>query len=119
MREEVSAVSKMYNFTLWLLPHIGKFSRDHRFTLGNRIEEGALEALDLLTEASFTKDKLELLKKANIRLERLRFLMRLSKDLRQINLKQYEFAFRAIEEIGSEIGGWIKHVNRSVPVETN
>ena len=38
--DEISVVTKTYDFTLWLLPHLAKFSRDHRFTLGNRLEEG-------------------------------------------------------------------------------
>ncbi len=33
MAEELRAVTKAYDFTLWLLPHLAKFSRDHRFTL--------------------------------------------------------------------------------------
>jgi len=46
--EELSVIVKTYDFTLWLLPHLAKFSRDHRFTLGNRLEEGMLEVLDLV-----------------------------------------------------------------------
>jgi len=106
--EEISAVAKMYDFTLWLLPHLAKFSRDHRFTLGDRMEEGALEVLELLVEASYTRDKRELLAKANIRLERLRYLTRLSKDLKLLSLSQYEFASRAMLTLGNEIGGWTK-----------
>ena len=52
MPDTLRAVTKTYDFTLWLLPHLAKFSRDHRFTLGNRLEEGALEVLELLVEAS-------------------------------------------------------------------
>jgi hypothetical protein len=68
MPDEVSAVTRMYDLTLWLLPHTAKFTRAHRFTLGDRIEEGALETLELLVEASYTRDKRELLRRANRRL---------------------------------------------------
>jgi hypothetical protein len=108
LQKEVSAVTKTYDLTLWLLPHVGKFDRQHRFTLGNRLEEGVLEVLELLVEASYTREKQPLLRRANLRLERLRYLVRLAKDLRQLSLKQYEFAARAMNEIGMEIGGWAK-----------
>lgn len=108
MAEELRAVTKAYDFTLWLLPHLAKFSRDYRFTLGNKLEEGALEILELLVEASYAGEKRTLLQRANIRLNRVRFLVRLAKDLQQISLKQYEFAARAIDGIGVEIGGWLK-----------
>jgi len=108
MPDELRAVTKAYDFNLWLLPHIAKFSRDHRFTLGNRLEEGALDVLELLVAASYASDKRPLLQQANTRLNRVRYLVRLSKDLRLINVKQYEFAARAIDGIGVEIGGWLK-----------
>lgn len=106
--DEISVITKSYDFTLWLLPHLAKFSRDYRFTLGNRLEEGMLEVLELLVAASYTGEKRPLLQRANSRLNRVRYLVRLAKDLKQLSLKQYEFAARAIDGIGVEIGGWLK-----------
>jgi len=106
--DEISVIVKTYDFTLWLLPHVAKFSRDHRFTLGNRLEEGALEVLELLVDASYNEQKRTLLQQANARLSRVRYLVRLAKDLKQMSVKQYEFAARAIDGIGVEIGGWLK-----------
>ena len=77
MADEMRAVTKAYDFTLWLLPHLAKFSRDHRFTLGNRLEDGALEILDLLVQASYAAEKQALLRQANSRLNRVRYLLRL------------------------------------------
>ena len=111
-KTELSVIVKTYDFTLWLLPHLAKFSRDHRFTLGNRLEDGALEVLDLLVAASYTGEKRSLLEQANARLNRMRYQMRLAKDLRQLSVKQYEFAARALEGIGMEIGGWLKQQSR-------
>ena len=108
MPDEVSAVTKTYDFVLWLLPHIAGFSRQHRFTLGDRMEEGALEILELLVEASYTRDKRDLLRRANMRLERLRYLIRLAKDLKLLSISQYEFAARALLAVGAEVGGWAK-----------
>jgi len=112
MPNDMRAVTKTYDFTLWLLPHLAKFNRDYRFTLGNRLEDGTLEVLEILVESSYTKDKRLLLQRANIRLNRVRYLVRLAKDLQQINLKQYEFAALAINDIGVEIGGWLKQQDR-------
>ena len=106
--DEVSAVAKMYDFTLWLLPHLAKFPREHRFTLGDRLELGALEILELLVEASYSRNKLDMLRAANTKLEKLRYLIRLAKDLKLMSITQYEFASRAMLNIGNEIGGWAR-----------
>ncbi len=108
VRQEIGVVTKMYDFSLWLLPHTAQFARAHRFTLGTRLEEAALEALESLVEAGYTREKRDLLETANRRLERIRYLLRLAKDLKLLNLGQYEFAARALVEIGSEVGGWLK-----------
>ena len=33
-----TAVTKAYDLLLWLINHVGKFPRSHRFVLGDRIE---------------------------------------------------------------------------------
>ena len=114
-RNEVPAVAKTYDLVLWLLPHVAKFSRAHRFTVGERVEATALEILELLVEASYTRQKQELLRTANRRMERLRYLVRLAKDLKLLSLKQYEFAARAMEKIGAQIGGWEKQQGQRPP----
>jgi len=112
MRSELSVIVKTYDFALWLLPHLAKFARDHRFTLGSRLEDGILDVLEMLVEASYAAEKRATLHRANLRLQRLRYLVRLAKDLRQLSLKQYEFAARAVDGIGIEVGGWIKQQGR-------
>ena len=51
-----------------------------RFTLGDRLEMLALDILEHLIEAQYRSKKPPLLHATNIRLERLRFLVRLAKE---------------------------------------
>ena len=76
--------------------------------LGDWIVNAALDLLELLVEASYERDKRELLRRANLRLERLRCLVRVSKDLQLLSLRRYEYAAREINEVGTLLGGWIK-----------
>jgi hypothetical protein len=39
---------------------------------------------------------------------RIRYLARLAKDLRMINLAGHEFAAKAMDEVGRMAGGWLK-----------
>jgi len=105
-------VQKMYDLVIWLMGKCAKFPRDQRYILGERICDAALDILENLIDAVFAKDKTELLRLANRRLERLRFMMRLSKDMRFIDLRAYEFQAKAVNEIGRMIGGWIKQAQK-------
>lgn len=40
MSEKEDALTKTYDLMIWLFPQIGKFPRDYRFVLGDRIENG-------------------------------------------------------------------------------
>ena len=102
------ALEAMYQFLLWLLPTVEKYPRAKKFTLGDRIENAALNVLDALITATFTRTRDQALSDANLGLDRLRFLMRLSQELRLIDLKKYEHAAREIDGVGRLIGGWAK-----------
>jgi hypothetical protein len=66
----------MYPLLLWLIPTLEKFPRGQRFLLGDRIETAALDVLDLLIQATYTRERQAMLGRANLGLERLRMLAR-------------------------------------------
>lgn len=107
-RQMGPAVEEMYGFLTWILPVVDKFPRNRKFVLGDRIESTALDVLDALLTATYTKGRDRPLADANLGLERLRFLIRLSHDLRILDSKRYEHAARCIDSIGRFLGGWIK-----------
>lgn len=112
MTREVDAITKLYDYILWMIPKIDAFSRNRKFTLGDRIENLLLSTLTVLIEAAYSKNKTDLLKDANLKLEQLRYLTRLAKDLKLINIKSYEFSAKSIDEIGTSVGGWLKYTRR-------
>jgi len=102
------ALEAMYQFLLWLVPTLEKFPRSQKFLLGDRLQAQALSVLDSLIAATYSRERAGHLRAANLELEKLRFGMRLAKDLRHLDFSRYEFAARAIEEIGRLVGGWLK-----------
>ena len=68
----------------------------------------ALDTLELLIEATYTRNRLDLLRRANIQLEKLRHFVRLSHEFKLFSVKQYEYISGEINEVGMRIGGWIK-----------
>ena len=68
----------------------------------------ALDLVEDLVEARYTRDKRAILKRANLRLEKLRVLLRLCHELSHLSHSRYEYAMRAINDVGSMLGGWQK-----------
>ncbi len=105
---DVLAVQRAYELAAWLLPKVEKFKRESKFTLGERLISASLDLLEALASAAYESNKTALLAHASRRLNALRMLVRLSKDLRLLGVDQYGFAAEHIDEIGRMIGGWRK-----------
>ena len=102
------ALEAMYRFVLWLVPTVEKFPRSQRFLLGDRLQATALDVLERLIDATYTRARRQHLADANLGIEKLRLLCRLAKDLRHLDMKRYTHAARALDETGRLIGGWRK-----------
>ncbi len=101
-------VEKHYKLILWMLPKIADFPRDQRFLLADRIEKILLNILEMLIEANYSKQKREILIRVNLKLDVLRFMMRIAKDMKYVSLNGYDFFCQSVIEIGKMVGGWLK-----------
>jgi hypothetical protein len=102
-------VLKHYDLILWMFPKISKFPRDHKFLLGDRIENLLLDILKNLMTANYQPStRVKNLTDVNLMLDYLRILTRLCKDLNFFNNKEYEFQAKAVDEIGRMVGGWAR-----------
>ncbi len=111
----VAALETMYQFVLWLVPVLDGLPRSQKFQLGDRLQTTALDVLDTLVEAAYTRDRAALLRQANLGLEKLRYWVRLAKDLKLMDFKRFEHAARLIDDIGRQVGGWQRAERRGRP----
>jgi len=108
MKEELKVIADFYDFMLWLIRHVEKFPRHHRYSLGTAMEQRLQTILTQLLRAKYTKEKAVILNDANIELEVLRFQIRLATDLKVLPVKSHGYANKLLQTIGSQIGGWNK-----------
>jgi hypothetical protein len=67
-RKTGAAVEAHFQFLMWLVPAIEKFLRTQKFLLGDRIQTTALDVLERLIEATYTRDRKGQLARASIAL---------------------------------------------------
>ena len=108
MKKLTPVVEKHYHLILWMLPKIANFPKDQRFLLADRIERILLDILEMLIEAVYSKNKREILIKVNLKLDVLRFMMRVAKDMKYVNINSYDFFCQQSIEVGRMVGGWLK-----------
>jgi hypothetical protein len=107
-RANVAAVESGYQLVRWLIPVLDAMPRRQKFQLGDRLQTAALDVLDTLVEAAYTRDRIGLLQRANLGLEKMRFWIRLAHDLELMDFRRYEHAARLIDALGRQVGGWLR-----------
>lgn len=107
-KTELSIIQKTHDLILWYIPQLNRLPRDYKFSLGTRVREQLYDLLEGLIRAKYNKDRLPQLKALNTELEILRHQTRLLHEFEQFNGRQLEFISRALNDIGAELGGWIK-----------
>ncbi|MFP6743212.1 MAG: diversity-generating retroelement protein Avd [Alphaproteobacteria bacterium] len=112
-RRTGAALEQTYQFVLWLIPTVEKFPRSQKFLLGDRIQSTEIDVLEGVIEATYTRDRDRLLIRANLGIEKLRFLFRIAMDLKHLDPRRYEHAARSLDEIGRLVGGWRKHATQA------
>lgn len=112
--EDLPIISKAYELIAWYVPIINGLPRAHKFTLGDRLTNNLYSVLEELILARYERDKLARLEALNGRLDLIRHQTRLMKEFDLIETNKYGQASKRINEIGSNLGGWIKY-QRQVP----
>ncbi len=105
---ELPIFVKWMEFLEWLMPATEKFPKRARFSFSLRIDNLALDVAEDLVEARYSREKRALLKGVNLKLEKLRVLLRLSHRLHYLPHAGFEHSARSINEVGQMLGNWIK-----------
>ena len=107
--EELPIIQKTYDLIKWYVPILNRLPKTHKFTLGDRMINRLYNILEDLNIARYAKEKLAKLQSVNTQLDILRYQTRLLLDFQLIVTRRYEYAIKLIDEIGIELGGWIKN----------
>lgn len=107
--KDLTLYQKVYDFALYAFPILNRFPKNQRFVLAQQIENATLDFSRFVIAANNTGARGDILTKANVEFEVLKFLVRLAKDLKLLGgLHQYEVISLKLTEIGRLLGGWLK-----------
>ncbi len=102
--------ARTHDMVLWLIPQAQKFPRAHRFGLGARVQDAALDFQEQLIAAGKTRGPAQRarLEQADVRLAQLKHWLRTCVELKLFSVRQYEHAAHLAEACGCLLGSWLK-----------
>lgn len=107
--QDLSIIQKTNDLIRWYVPILNRLPRDQRFAPGDRITAGLYDLLEGLILARYaSRERVRRLEILNGRLDVLRHQTRLLLDFDLIKAERYRHAAKLINDVGVELGGWIK-----------
>ena len=105
---DLPIIQKTYDLIKWYVPILNRLPKNHKYLLGDRIITGLYDFLEGLVLAKYSREKLVRLQHLNAQLSLLRHQSRLLLDFELITIKRYEYIGTLLNDIGLDLGGWIK-----------
>lgn len=106
--KEIPLLRKTYELYVTFYTYSNLFPKKDKYTLAIKCENCILSIIELLLTASNLpkSEKLPCINQAIIKLDILKILLRLCKDVDALELKKYINIQKQIQEIGRMLGGW-------------
>lgn len=102
---------KTYDFLLETFQFSKSFTREYKYTIGQELKNETIRLILSIYRANSTiNQRYILLEEARTTLETIRLLLRLTKDLKQIALKDFVSLNEKIENISKQLVAWQKSV---------
>ena len=88
---------------------VKNFPREYKFTIGTRIQNTALDCVDLIYKSARHKNKKEYLDNLVSSLDFLSYLIRIGKDMNIITERQYGLYVEVSRPCVKQATGWFKY----------
>lgn len=106
--DELPVFKASYDLLLDIFRFTANFTREYKYTVGERLKNHTLDLISLVYKANTAKSKAEIIQQAREQVELIRLLIRALKDLQQISLKSFITINKQVENVSKQLTGWQK-----------
>jgi len=100
-----------YDLIIEIFKAVKEFNREYKYTLGENIKKESIELVTNIYRANSSIDKRQHIQKAKENIETIRIFFRLTKDLRQISLKEFIDISEKVESVSKQLTAWGRSVS--------
>ena len=105
---ELPVYKATYDLLLAIFKFTKEFSKEYKYTVGESLKKETIELLTLIYRANTRYHKHDVLQMARERIEVIRLLIRVMKDMRQISLNKFVQVNQSVENVSKQLTGWQK-----------
>lgn len=104
--DEIPVYKASYDLLMQIFTFSKGFSREYKFTLGEKLKNESMDMMMSIYRANSATEKAGHIAKAREHVEMVRLLLRLTNDLKQIDMKKFVHINGYIENVSRQLTGW-------------
>ena len=107
--EHLPIYKKAMDVAFYFEQIVTNFSRYNKYTLGSELRTLSRDVVMLIIRANSSREKLPLLHELRERLEELKIVIRIAKEVHAFkNFKSFQHAIEGVVSVSKQNEGWIK-----------
>ncbi len=106
--DHLAVFSDTYDLNLYFFKLSQGFPKDYKYGLAQEVRTLLTELLDTIVVTNSSLDKQTTLKHALLITERIKFKVRMLKDLKVMSIRSYEYFSKGLLAISQQIHKWLK-----------
>ena len=111
--EHLPIYRKAMDVAVYFEKIVKNFSRYNKYTLGSELRLMSRDVLKLIIRANSAREKLPLLHELRERLEELKIVIRISKEVQAFKkFQSFQYAIEGVVSVSKQNEGWIKSLSR-------
>ena len=111
--EHLPIYKAAFDLLVFLEGLVRNFPRYHKYTHGADLRNTAREVLKLIIRANNSEEKLPILRELRERVEELKLLVRICKEVRAFpNFKAFEHSVEMVVDISRQNEGWLRSMEK-------
>lgn len=105
----------VYSLSLIIFNVSKNLNKEYKYTIGENLKNNIINMLSCVAIAINSDNKLKYLKKCRKKIEKIRIIVRLLKDLKQISVNNFIEINEKIENISKQVTGWSNFLSKPKP----
>ncbi len=110
--ETLPIYAACYDFLIRMLHVITHFPKEYKYTLGERIQNAAIEMVICIYRVNTSKYKSANLKLMLHQVQMLYLLIRIAHDIKILSTEKYASIIETVDNISRQANGWLKSVEK-------
>ncbi len=106
--DELPVYKASYDLFLEIFRFVKDFEREYKYTIGESLKKETLDLVILIYKINGREEKDQVLSKSREKVETVRLIVRLTKDLHQVNTRKFILLNKRLENVSKQLTGWQK-----------